>query len=57
MREIVYEGLSEHVGDLRKKGSKKYSEEQYQSLCRSLVDLRKDNGPLRLTHDKVTLLC
>jgi len=53
MRELVYEGLSEHVGKLRKQGDKKYSEEQYQSLQKSLSNLRKDNKDLHLVYDKV----
>ena len=53
---MVYEGLAEHVGNLRKKGDKKYSEEQFQSLQKSLANLKKDNSHLTLSADKVGVI-
>lgn len=52
----MYEGLAEHVGGLRKKGDKKYSEEQYVSLQRSLTNLRKENKDIKVEPDKVSEL-
>lgn len=54
LREVVYEGLAEHVGGLRKKGDKKYSEEQYSSLQQSLTNLRKENKHLKLEYNHVS---
>jgi len=56
LREVVYEGLAEHVDSLRKSGSNKYSKQQYDSLQKSLTSLRKDNAHVSVVHDKVSVV-
>ena len=54
MREVVYEGLSKHVSESRENGEKKYSQDQYKSLQKSLHNLRKENKGLKIKYDKVS---